>query len=287
MKNIFKYTLSAFILGGVLFSCNEDDMDDQNYKNLEENSVHFESTGNGLPEATSGIIPIVAFYSSTNHTTDVTANVNLEGNTSDFEFVNSDLTYNFPAGVYSDTIFIQLNDNFNTDGDRELVFTLASVSNDANLGYPGPESLYSTYTLTVVDDDCAYTLEELGNASWSGSDNAAGDEGPNTSQIVSSYDGTNLYLEGIAYGWLTNSNYWDEEIVESYPVLVNIAADGSLTIEEQLLAITLWDNEIQPDYYIRATGRYESCSERMIINYDLIQGGAILRSYTETITKNN
>ena len=90
-------------------------------------------------------------------------------------------------------------------------------------------------------------------------------------------------MEGIAYGWLTNTNYWDEVVIVSNPVIVDMdPVSGVFTIDEQFLATTTWNGGVQPDYSISANGQYFSCLHSMVVNYTLYQGG-VLRQYTETI----
>lgn len=286
MKNFIKIIIPIFAIAFVLFSCEGDDMAEQNFMTFDQDAIHFEETSYSVIESSSEVIPVIAFYSSANHDSDVTANVSIQGNSADYNLVDSDLSLNFPAGVYSDTIYVSVNDNFETDNDRDIVFSFDSVSSGANIGFPGDEAIGSTYTLTVVDDDCPYTLEELGNATWAGTDNVPGNQaGPNQSMITTSFDGTNLLMEGIGYGWITDTDYWDEVVVVSTPVIVQISETGSVTIDLQPLCETTWLGDPQPAYFVQGSGIYESCSERFTINYDIVQGGGVLRSFTEVITK--
>ncbi|NNK83677.1 MAG: hypothetical protein HKO92_11190, partial [Flavobacteriaceae bacterium] len=201
----------------------------------------------------------------------------------DYMVVDNKTSFNFSDGNLSDSVFIMPIDENEASGDKTLTFTLGSSPVD--IGYPGPDSLNAQMVLTIIDNDCPYTLQELADATWSGTDDAGGSEGPNDTQIVMYYDGSTFSMEGIAYGWLTNTGYWDEVIIDSYLVEVDFdTVTSTFTIAEQPLCTTTWLGNPQPAYSIAASGSYDSCAETMTINYDLYQGG-LLRSYTETITK--
>jgi hypothetical protein len=141
-------------------------------------------------------------------------------------------------------------------------------------------------TLTLQDDDCAFGLESLGAAAWEGADNVpAGEAGPNATLVETSFDGTNLLMEGLSYAWITDTASWDEVVILSHKVIVNVdLATGAIDIPLQPLSTTTWNGDVQPLYDIEATGIYTSCSETMVLNYTLYQGGSIRREYIETIT---
>ena len=287
-NNLIILSLSLLVF---IFSCSEKDMEYSNVDFDSETFVAFTNEQLSVNELVNNPIEVEALYAASRSSAmNISVPFTISGDAVegvDYTIVDNKSSYNFSPDQLSDSIFIMPIDNSESDGDKEIVITLNS--NGVYLGYPGPDNNNKTITMTIVDDDCPYTLEELGAASWSGSDNAGGSEGPNDSQITTSYDvsSSTFTMEGIAYGWLTNTNYWDEVVVDSYPVVVDFnTTTGELTIATQPLCNTTWVGAPQPAYSIQATGTYESCSETMTINWDLIQGGGILRSYTETITKN-
>jgi hypothetical protein len=155
------------------------------------------------------------------------------------------------------------------------------------LGYPGPDGLGKSMTVRLQDDDCGFSLEGLGAATWSGEDTVpASQAGPNQSMITTSFDGTNLLMEGLGYAWLTDTGYWDEVVVVSNVVIVTVdLTTGTIDIPLQALCTATWNGDIQPDYSISATGIYTACSKTMVLDYKLYQGGSVLREYSETITK--
>jgi hypothetical protein len=282
MKNrTLKFALITAFIGSVFISCQEDETVADTLSFPSDEFVSFEESGKTVSEA-SGMLTIKAQF-STNATKSINASFTSTSETAvegvDYEIVDNRTTFDFAEGVYTNTIDVIVNDNLDVDGSKTIVFTITDG------GFPGDAAINSTYTLIIEDDDCPFTLQELGDASWAGFDNSGG-EGNNASQITSSFDGTNLLVEGIAYGWLTNPDYWEEVVIVSNPVIVVMDSLGNLTIALQPLATCTWLGDVQADYSIAATGAYSACTETMVINWDLYQNGAILRSYTETITKN-
>lgn len=270
-----------------LVSCNEKDMEYSNIDFDSETFVVFSQTELSVNELVTSPIEVEALYAtSAGSAQNLSVPFTITGDAVegvDYMIVDNKSSFDFSSSDLSDSVFIMPIDNLVAGGDKQITITFNSAG--VSLGYPGPDANNKSVVLTIVDNDCPYTLQELGDASWSGNDNSGG-EGDNASQITTSYDGTTFFMEGIAYGWLTNPGYWDEVIVTSNPVVANIDTTTSeITIALQDLCTTTWIGAPQPAYSIQATGNYDSCSETMIINWDLIQGGGILRSYTETITK--
>jgi hypothetical protein len=203
-----------------------------------------------------------------------------------YTILDGKTSFNLAAGSFQDALQIVPIDNVEEDGDKVLTITLTDAP--VTLGFPGPDGLGKSIVLTLQDDDCAVSLEGLGAAAWAGEDTVpAGEAGPNASLITTSFDGTNLLMEGLSYAWITDTAYWDEVVVVSNLVIVNIDLQtGVIDIPLQPLCTTTWNGDVQPLYDIEATGIYTSCSETMVLDYTLYQGGAIRRQYSETITKN-
>ena len=194
-------------------------------------------------------------------------------------------SFSLAPGIFQDTLEIIPIDNADEDGDKLITITL--VDAPVTLGYPGPGGLGKTMTVKLQDDDCAFSLEGLGAATWSGEDTVpASQAGPNQSMITTSFDGTNLLMEGLAYAWITDTSYWDEVVIVSNVVIVTVdLVTGAVNIPLQALCTTTWNGDVQPDFTISATGIYTACSETMVLDYKLYQGGSLRREYSETITK--
>ncbi|MEE9408751.1 MAG: hypothetical protein V3V28_11830 [Polaribacter sp.] len=202
-----------------------------------------------------------------------------------YTLVNGKSSFELAPGVFQDALQIIPIDNSLEDGDKVITITLSSAP--VGLGFPGPDGNGKVMTLTLQDDDCAFSLAGLGAAAWGGMDNVpAGEAGPNDTMVETSFDGTDLLMEGLSYAWITDTGYWDEVVTVSHKVKVTVdLVTGAVNIPLQPSCTTTWNGAVQPLYEIEATGIYTSCSETMVLNYTLYQGGAVRRVYTETITK--
>jgi hypothetical protein len=144
--------------------------------------------------------------------------------------------------------------------------------------------------LDLLDDGlaCDWTIEELGNSTWSGT-NTPGDsfngDGPTASVASVSYDGTDLYVSGLTHSWIEDPDFWEESITNSEPLKMELdQSSGVVTVEEQYSCTSTWNGDIQPEYSVQATGLYDPCTKTITFNYDLIQEGEILDSGVEVIT---
>lgn len=293
MKNILKSIIYLLFIAFALVSCDEDETTFEPLNYPSDSFVAIETGDVEVLESTPQLIIINVFYANTEegHTSDVKVDFQITGNGVEgthYTIQDNKSQLSFSAGVFNDKIVIIPIDNATEDGDKLLKFELtSSSSSSANIGYPGPDGFGKSINITLTDDDCSFTFADLDGISWIGTDNASGSQGPNATQITTAYDGTNLLMEGIAYGWLTGS-YWDEVVVADDFVIVDMdPISGAFTIEPQYLCDTTWLGNPQPTYYISATGQYFSCLKKMIVNYTLYQDGItagdILRQYTETI----
>lgn len=288
IKTLFKSLLIIAVISFSVISCNEDDTTFNPLDFPSDAFIALQTNPVSVLESSTDPIVITVFYanSTKGSTSDVSVDFSITSDNAtegvNYTIANNKTSLNFPVGTHSDTVTILPIDNFDEDGDKVLTFSLGSSS--VKVGYPGPDAAGTSTTITLVDNDCAFTFADLDGISWIGTDNASGSQGPNATQITTSFDGTNLLMEGIAYGWLTNPGYWDEVIVDSHPVIVNMdPLTGEFTIDLQPLSSTTWNGAPQPPYSISATGQYFSCLHSMVVNYTLYQNGGVLRQYTETI----
>jgi hypothetical protein len=133
-------------------------------------------------------------------------------------------------------------------------------------------------------------LQDIGDGTWSGSVVPDANGFETASTITTSFDGTDLTIEGIAQSWITDPNYWEEVIVDSEPVIATIdPATGAFTVEYQYNCRATWNGSIQPDYYVTVDGFYFACTDTIEMNYSLYQGGSLISGGaagvgTETIT---
>ena len=288
MKKIF--TIFAAIT--LFMSCDEDRETIDSLSYPSDAFVSFSASSVSVLESNTSTINIVMNLATSTNAATVASTVGF-AITSDnavegvhYTILDEKTSFNLAAGSFQDALQIVPIDNGDEDGDKVITITLTDAP--VTLGFPGPDGLGKSIVLTLQDDDCAVSLEGLGAASWSGEDSVPGSQaGPNASMIETSFDGTNLLMEGLSYAWITDTSYWDEVVILSNLVIVNInLATGVIDIPEQPLCTATWNGDVQPLYSISATGIYTSCSETMVLDYTLYQGGGIRRQFSETITKN-
>lgn len=289
ITKIIKKTILSFAILCLIASCSDDEQ-----ANVYQGGsfISFGDTNSGTKlESSTEPITITAYASVPNNQNEISVDFSIEitnGTDADYIVIDNKTSFNFDSDNYSDSIEILPVNNLDEDGDKTITVTLTSNSAGYTLGFPGPDANGKVFTFVIEDDDCAFTLEELGTASWSGFDNVPSNQaGPNASMITTSFDGTNVLFEGIGYGWLTDTDFWDEVIVTSQLVTSDInPITGEITIAQQPLCETTWLGDPQPAYSIVGSGQYVSCSETLVINYDIIQNGGVLRSFSETLIKN-
>ena len=286
LKSIFlSVTLMAFM------SCGDTDNEENVYSGGTYISFGADTASSAL-ESSTVPITITAYASVPNLQSDITVETTITGDNAtaaNYTVVDGKSSFTFGPNKYTDTIQIIPVDNVDEDGVKTLSIMLSSASDGSTLGLPGPDGNSNTFKVTLEDDDCAFTLTELGAASWSGMDNASGSNGPNASKTTTSFDGTNLLFEGIGYGWMENTGGWDEVVILSHKLISAMnPITGAMTIAEQPMCTTTWNGNIQPDYTLSATGQYVSCTETLTIDFQIFQGGSStpLRTYTEILTIN-
>ncbi|HSQ47365.1 MAG TPA: hypothetical protein VLM44_10675 [Lutibacter sp.] len=287
MKKIFKSLIYVTVIAFFAVSCDENDTVFTPLSFPEDAFIAFEDASPiTVLESNTAPIEIIVNYANTlpNAKTAVTVDYTITSETAvkgvHYTIVGEANKLTFAPGELNAKIIIIPIDNLMEDGNKVLNITLTNSS--VAVGLPGPDASNKSIVVTLTDDDCAFTFADLDGVKWIGTDNATGDNGPNQTQITTSFDGTNLLMGGIAYGWLTGP--WDEVVVDSEPVIVVMdPVTGVFTIAEQYLCTTTWNGSVQDDYSISATGQYFSCLTKMTVNYTLYQGGAVLRRYTETI----
>jgi hypothetical protein len=289
MKKIFKSLIYITVIAFFAISCDENDTVFTPLSYPEDAFVAFEDASPiTVLESNEAPIEIIVNHANTleNATTAVTVDYTITSETAvkgvHYTIVGEANKLTFAPGELNAKIIIVPIDNLMEDGNKVLNITLTNSS--VAIGLPGPDAFNKSIVVTLTDDDCAFTFADLDGISWIGTDNASGSQGPNATKITTAFDGTNLLMSGIAFGWLTNPNYWEEVVVDSEPVIVIMdPVTGVFTIAEQYLADTTWNGSPQPTYRISAYGQYFSCLNKMTVNYTLYQNGAVLRQYTETI----
>lgn len=282
MKKITKILTLLFIV--LIFSCEDVTTSDLG---LNSQWIQFESDIYSISEASAESLMIPVLYASSSNANGIDINFSYtSSSTEGFTISPSSGILNIPAGEFVG--YIEITPINDSDENSNIILDFSFANNSVSSGVAG-EGIYNHVAqVTIIEDDCGFTLEELGAATWSGFDNAPGSQaGPNNSQITSSYDAVsgNLLLEGIGYAWITDVEFWDEVVISDVPTIVQVdLVTGAIIIEEQFLCTTTWLGDVQPDYSIVGTGEYLACSNTMILSFDLLQGGGVTTSLVETIT---
>jgi hypothetical protein len=130
------------------------------------------------------------------------------------------------------------------------------------------------------------SLGEL--ATWVGSW-AGGDDAGYASQTVTALDGASLTIVGLNAGWIVD--FWGESITEQVPVIIDMHADGTLSIAKQYYMTTDWQGDPYR-YEIDGSGSWNGCDKAMSIAYNIYYEGSSDPAYgsfpiTEDITLSN
>lgn len=184
-----------------------------------------------------------------------------------------------PAGEVSGDISITSINNILVDGNIEIGIKLLDTSSKP-IGIGGEGMFNTERSFTLVDDDCPIVLSEM-VGSYAGTDNwAPANNGPSQSKITTTYDGTDFKISGLGFGWL-EGDWWGEVVVSSTPVTVVIdPITGEFTIPLTQHASCTYNGALQAPYSVVGSGKYFSCSNSFELEYQIVQGGAALYSFT-------
>ena len=121
---------------------------------------HFASGSSSINEDDINAIAIPVIFTKTGgQSGSVSFSISGEGiqENVDYEVLNTESTLSFGADDYQDTIFIRPIDDNDLGEGKVLTITLSGGTEP--VGFPGPDGLLSTHTLTIIDDDCPAPLE--------------------------------------------------------------------------------------------------------------------------------
>lgn len=77
----------------------------------------------------------------------------------DYQVLNTTNELTFAPGEHLQYIRIQLFDNINVEGDKELQMELISSASEFSIGQPGKTTKNKVFTMIVQDDDCPLTMD--------------------------------------------------------------------------------------------------------------------------------
>ncbi len=189
---IFNKIAFLFILSGLLFTACKDEGPEV-YS--DGDNIHFLNAASSNDESIPTPIAIPIFFSKNNPVggsfeVQYSSDTAVEG--LDY-IITSPTSFTLDANEYTDTIMVQLIDNFVLEGDKVITFTIVNSSVPA--GFPGPDGLNSTHEFTIVDNDCVLPLEGQYSEVTTG---GAGDGSGNLGTPIDPWDyGVTLTITGV------------------------------------------------------------------------------------------
>jgi hypothetical protein len=156
MKNILKKGLVTLGVSLMLLGCEE------KFTTLQPSNYHvkFGTTTTNVTEGVRQIkIPVTLAAPKQSSITDITYGITgtaVEGK--DYTIVTSSGKSTIASGSFADTVKINVLNDFDADGAKQLVLTLASATNGLQAGL---NAAGKTYTLNIADDDCAFDINDF------------------------------------------------------------------------------------------------------------------------------
>lgn len=191
-----KKYISLFVLfAALLVAC-----DEQNFL-VSDTFVKFNQPSSAASEAdaaagnSSVLIPISV--STENRTSALTVEISVSGDAVSGTHYNmlTPTTLTIPANQYSVNVELDILNNDLTDGSHDLVLEIVSNSENLGIGFPGPDALNASHTLTIGDDDCAFDISIFEGTYDVNEDNGAflytaevSITGPNTIKVTNIWD---------------------------------------------------------------------------------------------------
>ncbi|MBL4605894.1 MAG: hypothetical protein JKY02_09620 [Flavobacteriaceae bacterium] len=207
------------------------------------------------------ITVLVTTVSTSERTIDVVAGAGSTATAGQYSLSNLVI----PAGSYEGTVRVE--------GDySSLPSDNSAVSLEINLtGISGSGHVQNgTYTVSLFRF-CPVVLANL-VGSWSG-DGSWWDIFGYTTEVVTSMNGADLLMHGLAFQWF--EGWWGEVFVTTNAPIVTITSpDGDFEIAQQFYGTSTWNGSPQPPYDVKATGKFDSCTNSAVVYPILIQGGS-------------
>lgn len=163
--------------------------------------VRFDTPSSQISEADAGegnvLIPVSIATAADNRSEAVTIEISVSGDATAGVHYNliSPTSLTVPSGELTAYIEVEIINNNVTDGAHDLTFEIVSNSASLNIGFPGPDALNSSHTLTIGDDDCAFDISIFEGTYDVNEDNGAylytaevSMTGPNTIQVTNIWD---------------------------------------------------------------------------------------------------
>lgn len=263
MKHII-YRLTFILMGlAVLASCEENeipilDVDGQVLAQFGSSSIVLPTPEEGTSEE---IEVIVTNTSSSERTIEVT--VDTSSTATEDQYTISNLV--IPANSYTGTFTISSNyDALPETGSTELVLNLVGIGNEGDVAVSNGTLEVEMFRKCPIEPS-AFVGQWEGPGVW------AGFYGDYKTEVVTSLNAEGeLLIDGLAFQFLEDPNFWGEEILESFPVKMIVNEEtGEITIPEQV-SVTTDYNGFVSDYTVKGTGRILNACEKTMEIYPIL-----------------
>lgn len=263
MKRIFKQLSLTLVLSAATFmmACEEELV-------TFEGPYHARFTGTSatVTEGSGTESAISVHYAGPEPSEAINIEFSISGGTvgEDFELAGGSTTVTIPAGEFFGSFTVSPIDNFETDGNKSIVFEITSVSGgiDAGLGLVGKK-----FTYNITDDDCDFEV----------------------SNFTGTYDcdepGYAVYEVALAAGEDPNtvvvSNFWDYAVASIY--IVFDPNSNELEVPDQPIGLTSGGSPL----HAVGSGTYTACDGNFKYDYTVyrLSDGAVFDENTHTYTK--
>ncbi|MGB0523167.1 MAG: Calx-beta domain-containing protein [Flammeovirgaceae bacterium] len=259
--------IGMFLLA--LASCEEQEF------SFTETHVRFETSASSALESASGTIDVPIIVSSVDRSQAVTVSVSVEGTAvegTDYNLVTtSDVT--IAANEISGVFQLSMIDNIEKDGNKTLTLTITSNSQNATIGFPGPDGLQGSHTLTIEDDD----LCDIKAALWFGTVNLE-DVGFGT------LTGTGVNPGECSKLTISNPGDFIGSSVPGNDFTINFTEDspgatfGTVSVDRYFY----WSTRVEYE----GTGVYDEATQEILIDYTAYLDGGVWYTGQTKITPN-
>jgi hypothetical protein len=291
MKNILRY-FSMLVVGGILFTACEEK--ESNFEKLTDpvdlNSTtyyvqfinaagSFQTSNDAEGNPTNVVTTIAVKLLGVPQSSAVTVNLAVDNSSTLLQnmYTLSANSITIPAGSTSGSV------DLTAIGAQmvecEFLDLVVNIDAGANNATQGTQLVYTFLRNAQLGE------LETWVGSWTGSDDAG-----YASQAVTALDNGSLTIVGLNAGWIVD--FWGESITEMVPVIIDMNADGTLSIAKQYYMTTDYQGDPYR-YEIDGSGTWNGCDKAMVVSYNIYYEGSSETAYgpsfpiTETITLNN
>ena len=160
LKNLKMKKISIFsFLAATLFLVSCEDVETPDL-GVDEQWLQFGEETYTVTENSASPVVVEVFYAGDTNPNGVTVDYTVESENPDaYEMSPSGGTIEIPAGEFKAEIVITPIDNAETDGNKNITFTINN--DDIPVGLVGEGLFYDQTTVTITDDDCELDLESF------------------------------------------------------------------------------------------------------------------------------